>query len=409
MVKWRYWFLLALVMGGESLRQRGTDNFYTASVQDVSLLITIFYNWRRWRRTTYAAIATSVGFVGFHWLALDIPPQVAAFGARGLVYLAATIDIIASAERELVPTKRAMTLLATFWTISAVYAVFQQVTGFRYHAELDYYNQAPMSAVDTSLIRIPSFFFNFSTHAKFCLSGLFVLLAMMERPPSGANVRAGVMAASIVVGAVLSGQRAAVAVGAMVLALFIFRASSKKAWFSLTVGGVAVAGAAIFFPLYLQRAESIGSLERVNANLIVGVPNAFEEIPLSVGFGMGRLTTAAMRFDREFDTNWWIPGGLRYDGGEGAVHFALAQGGLPWLIAMALVAIRGVLSSAGRTSRYFIIAYSLWGITHDLWGAPQPFILLLLPMLGCVDFGNAAKAKAQAAEAQAAEAQAPSG
>lgn len=389
MLKWRYWILLAIVMGGESLRQGGTDNFYTASVQDVVLLLTILLNWRRWGRVTYAALATAVFFVGFHSVLFGIPPQIAAFGARGLVYLAATVDILAAGERDLIPSKRAMFVLTAFWTVSAAYAVYQQVTGFRYHPESDFFNQAPMSASDTSLIRIPSFFYNFSTHAKFCLSGLLVLLAMLERRGTS-NMLAGIMAASIVVGAVLSGQRAAVAVGGVVVVLFMLRASSKKVWFSLVVGGVAVAFAAVVFPLYLERAESAGSLERINENFIVGVPNAFEEIPLMTGFGMGRLTTAAMRFDREFETTWWVPGGLRYDGGEGFVHFALAQGGLPWLIATLLVAMCGLHPASGRTSRNFIIAYLLWGITHDLWGAPQPFVLLLLPMLGCVDLGAAA-------------------
>ncbi len=392
MGKWKYWSLLILIMVAETARQNGIDTFWFASVQDLVLVVVLAFNWRRWSWMTWAAIATALSFVGLHNAIFGIPPEIGAFGARGLVYLTATVDILTAADRQLVATKQAMSVMAFVWSVAAVYAIYQQVSGFRYHDDFSYYNQAPLSAADTSLLRMPSFFYNFSTYAKFCLSGLLVMLALVARTAIIGGTSAGILAASVVVGVVLSGQRAAVAVAMVITALFLLRpGGAARKWLSMSVAGVAVVCVGVMFPLYLQRAESSASLERIDENLIEGMPNAFSEIPLSTGIGMGRMTSAATRYDFAFNTNWGIPEALQYRGAEGILHFAFGQGGLPWLTAMVIAMLWGFRPGAGRTSQRFLLAYTLWGITHDMWSSPQVYVLTLLPFLGAIDLGRAAR------------------
>jgi hypothetical protein len=59
------------------------------------------------------------------------------------------------------------------------------------------------------------------------------------------------------------------------------------------------------------------------------------------------------------------------------------------MLAMSFAMLWGLRPAAGRVSQYFIIVYTLWGITHDVWGSPQVYVLMLLPMLGVKDLGLA--------------------
>jgi hypothetical protein len=383
---WKYWLLMLAVMAVETARQQGLDSLFTASLNDVLLLAIIGWNWRRLTLATYMAIAVAIGFVLAHNAVLDLPVEIGAFGARSVVYLTATADIISSADRELVWSKRGVTTMAIVWGVAAAYAIYQQVTGFRYSLEADYYNAAPMAEEDTSLVRIPSFFYNFGTYAKFCLSGMIVLMPMVERSGARSKAAVGVVAASVIVGIVLSGQRAALAAAVVSFSVFLFRARNTNRAVLISLVLLGAAAAWITFPLYFQRAESAASFERVDSNFIDGVPNALAATPLLTGLGMGRPTSAAQRYDRRFQTSWAI-NQLDYDGAEGIFHFALSQGGLPWVFALFLCICWAARPGAGRIAQSFVLSYTVWGVTHDIWGSPQPCLLLLITVLGARDLG----------------------
>jgi hypothetical protein len=388
--KWKYWLLLAIVMAFEFARQQGTDSFWTASAQDIALILVLALNWRRWSVATYLAILAATTFAVLHSALLDIPVQIGAFGVRSLIYLVATIDIIASAERELIASKKAVVVLAVFVAGCALYAVFQQVTGFRYNIENDILNAAIVSDADSSLVRIPSVFYNFSTYAKFCVSVLIALLVILSRPGTSSGIGAGVVIASVFVGIVLSAQRAGLAVSCVILLWFLVRSGGGGQRLALVLGAAGVVYGAITFPGYFERAESAASFERVQTQLIEGLPRAFEEVPLWTGRGLGRMTSAAFRYDREFNTNIAMPWEA-YEGGEGVLHSALGQGGVPWLIVTLLAMGWGLRRNAGHGVHYFTLAFSLWGITHDVWGSPQPYLMTLLPMLAACNMGAAMK------------------
>jgi hypothetical protein len=381
--KWKYWLILVAVMGAELARQQGFDNFYTASVQDAAMFGVVLMNWRRLGVASYVCIAVACGFIALHQLMLGVPVSICAFGVRSLVYTGTAGDIIAAADRELVPTRRAFVMMALLWGACAVLAVYQQITGFRYLVED--YNAAIVSET-TDFVRIPSVFFSYSTYAKFCLCGLIVLVAMLERQVKKTGVLAGAVAVGIAVGIVLTGQRAAVAVAGVVVAMTVFRSGTRHLRLALMVATLGLVAGASFFPEYFERVETSPSFERVDSNLIESLPLALEEKSYLTGIGLGRITSAANRFDTEFGTDWYVIGG-DYEGSEGFLHSLLIQGGLPWLVVSLLALAWCFRPSAGQVLHYFVIAYGLWAITHDIWGSVQPYLFMILPVLAVRDLG----------------------
>ncbi len=381
----RYWLLLAVFVGCEFARRQGYDNFVLAAGQDALLIGLLALNRRMltWHTGVTAVFALAV--VLLHSASLGIPLMVGVFGARGLVYIVATAEVL-SRRVDPTPHLRSGRPLLVVAGLMAGVALLQLATGFRYEAQA-YYNAATINAEDDA-IRLPSLFYNFATFAKFSVCAAIVATAQISGslsrgvPLARATSWLLVMSSSTVA-VVLSGQRAGfLAIVCLGGWLVLRHASGRVVLSAAMASALALLAVNEFAPSYGIRSMTVFSADspdRIQATVFDSIPRAIEAFPTWTGLGMGRSTAAAIRYDYEYGTQWAVLDyyQLTWSGSEGVMHSALQNGGVPWFLAT-LAALGWALLQPGLVVRAWVAVFGIWALTHDIWGSSQHYLLMLL-------------------------------